>query len=226
MFLPGQKLTAAELKLQLEKLKFEYTKRKLAIKAWADERAADDKASEFDSKNLEVLKKRTKQRLENGKDKTDTYRKAVKELLKDYKERYTNRQLNKFQWDQIMEWAKGKLLLSKERYNAFKDTIIGRYKAVVDQTKLAKESKRKQKVQVSRLAKEQQKKNLDAYDLAKKRLLLQGRVSGTSAWNSRAGGAFTLPTLSALGGGEPLDPIGGLDPFGDLDGGADDDLDF
>lgn len=99
LFLPGHRLTASELKLQLEKLKFQYTKRKVAINAWKAKRITEADDSYLDKKNLEVLKKRTQQRLKNGKQKTDTYRKAVRTLLKDYYNRYQNRQLNKFQWD-------------------------------------------------------------------------------------------------------------------------------
>jgi len=88
MFLPGYRLTPAELKMQLEKLKFEYMKRKVAINGWKSKRIAEADKNFLDKKNLEVLKNRTKQRLENGKRKTDTYRKAVKTLLKDYQRRF------------------------------------------------------------------------------------------------------------------------------------------
>jgi len=47
-------------------------------------------------KDLDILKKRTTQRLEFGKKKTDNYRSAVRELYKDYAKRYRERQLNKF----------------------------------------------------------------------------------------------------------------------------------
>lgn len=53
--------------------------------------------------------------------------------------------MNKFQWDQIREWATGKFSLSKERYGAFKDRIISKYKSVLERSQMLQVSKRRQK---------------------------------------------------------------------------------
>jgi len=106
----------------------------------------------------------------------------------------------------------------------FRDRIIGKYKAVLERTKMARESKRKQKVKAKKLAKEQMQKNLETYELAKKRLLRQGRVKANSVFVSSEDAAVSLPSLMRLGDGEPLDPIGGLNPFGEMD--IDDEMDL
>lgn len=85
-------------------------------------------------------------------------------------------------------------------------------------------SKRKQKTQAKKLAAEQLRKNRETYELAKKRLL-QGRVRSTTVFGGSDGGFPELPSLGTLGSDQELDPIGGLDPFAEMDG-IEDNIDF
>ena len=58
------------------------------------------------------------------------------------------------------------------------------------------------------MAKEQKRKNRDAYELAKRRLLLQHRREPDALEGFERG----LPKLHDISG-PPLDPIGGSDPY-------------
>ena len=80
----------------MEKLTNQYKKRKTAIESWERARISEAEQGYLVKKDLDILKKRTTQRLEFGKKKTDNYRSAVRELYKDYARRYRERQLNKF----------------------------------------------------------------------------------------------------------------------------------
>lgn len=60
--------------------------------------------------------------------------------------------------------------------------------------------------------------------MAKKRLL-QGRVRSTTVFGGNDGSFPELPSLGTLGNEQILDPIGGLDPFAEMDG-IDDSIDF
>lgn len=71
LFLPDHKLSTAEAKLELAKLKFEYKKRKTAIEAWEEARVAESEVGFLDPSDLKVLKRRVKDRLVHAKNKTD-----------------------------------------------------------------------------------------------------------------------------------------------------------
>jgi hypothetical protein len=80
----------------MNKLTLQYKKRNEAISNWEIARISEAEKGYMAKKDLDILKKRTTQRLEFGKKKTDNYRSAVRELYKDYAKRYRERQLNKF----------------------------------------------------------------------------------------------------------------------------------
>lgn len=115
--------------------------------------------STLQKKNLEILKERTRKRLENGKDKTEAYQKAVKKLFKDYTRRYKDRQLNKFQYDQIKAWVGGKLQLSNDRYAAYRERVINKYKTTLNRVKTVSDSKKTQIARAKKMASDQQSKN-------------------------------------------------------------------
>ena len=86
IFLPDQRLTPAEAKLEQKKLKFEYIKRKVAITNWEKEQLKVGDKSLPRDEDLIVLKDRAKQRLSHAKNKTEKYRTLVNKLYKDYVE--------------------------------------------------------------------------------------------------------------------------------------------
>lgn len=216
IFLPGTKLSQADVTFELNKLKIAYNKRKIAIEEWENSQVELSKAGDENSQaNDLVLRDRTKKRLEGAKKKTDDYLKTVKDLYKTYEERFRERKLNRFQWEQIQTWVRGKRQLSSDRYSAFRTRVINKYKSQLERTNAIKIRKRQNIVKAKQLAKNQQRKNRETYKIAKKRLQLQGRVRGDSVFGQDGATAFaSIPSLSYFGeNSAPLDPIGGLDPF-------------
>jgi hypothetical protein len=100
IFLPGTKLSEADVNFELNKLKIAYKKRKNANEEWEASQIQLSEAGDSSSQaNDLVLRDRTKKRLEGAKKKTDDYLKTVKDLYKTYEERFRARKLNRFQWE-------------------------------------------------------------------------------------------------------------------------------
>jgi len=109
IFLPGTKLSQADVAFELNKLKSRYMKRKVAIRDWEQSQVDLAEANvKNDEANLKVLKERTVERLDGAKVKTEKYIETLKTLFKTYEERYNERKLNRFQWEQIRTWVQGK----------------------------------------------------------------------------------------------------------------------
>lgn len=85
IFLPEDRLTIGEGKLELIKIKFAYIKRKNAIENWEKEQLTVGKDSLPKDEDLLVLKNRAVQRLDHAKNKTDKYRGVVNKLFKEYR---------------------------------------------------------------------------------------------------------------------------------------------
>lgn len=93
--------------------------------------------------NLEVLKTRTSERLKGAMKKTKDYQKTVKKLAETYQKRYRERQINRFQWEQIRTWARGKMALSRTRFNAFKARVVNKYESTLTRQNAIRQRKRK-----------------------------------------------------------------------------------